>query len=176
FPFFFWLPASYPTPPAAVGALLAGLLTKVGVYAMIRVFTLLFPDPNAIVYTILLVLSAITMVVGLLGALAQRDMRRVLSFNLVGHIGFTTVGLALWTSAALGASILYVLHHMLVITTLFLLTGVFLRQRRPSDFASLGGLYRTHPAIAVLAMVPIFSLAGVPPLSGFIAKLGIVAA
>jgi hypothetical protein len=101
FPLFFWLPASYHTPPAAVGALLAGLLTKVGVYAMIRVFTLLFPDPDASVYRVLLVLSAITMVVGLIGALAQRDFRRVLSFNLVGHIGFTTVGLALWTPAAL---------------------------------------------------------------------------
>ena len=177
FPLFFWLPASYHTPPAAVGALFAGLLTKVGVYAMIRVFTLLFPDhPAHSVYSLLLVLSAITMVVGLLGALAQRDMRRVLSFNLVGHIGFTTVGLALWTPAALGASILYVLHHMLVITTLFLLTGVFLRQRRTSDLASLGGLYQTHPSVALLAIVPIFSLAGVPPLSGFIAKLGIVGA
>jgi multicomponent Na+:H+ antiporter subunit D len=176
FPLFFWLPASYHTPPAAVGALFAGLLTKVGVYAMIRVFTLLFPDPANTVYTVLLVLSTVTMVVGMMGALAQRDMRRVLSFNLVGHIGFTTVGLALATPATLGASIVYVLHHMLVITTLFLLTGIFLRQRRTSDLAALGGLYRTHPGIATLAMVPMFSLAGVPPLSGFIAKLGIVAA
>ena len=110
------------------GALLAGLLTKVGVYAMIRVFTLLFPDPGASVYTRILVLSAITMVVGLIGALGQHDLRRVLSFNLVGHIGFTTVGLALWTPAALGGSILYVLHHMLVISTLFLVSGLFLRQ------------------------------------------------
>jgi multicomponent Na+:H+ antiporter subunit D len=176
FPLFFWLPASYHTPPAAVGALFAGLLTKVGVYAMIRVFTLLFPDPVNSVYSVLLVLSTLTMAVGLIGALAQRDMRRVLSFNLVGHIGFTTVGLALWTSAALGASIMYIVHHMLVITTLFLVTGMLLRQRRTSDLASLGGLYRTHPKVALLAMVPVFSLAGVPPLSGFIAKLGIVAA
>ena len=175
FPLFFWLPASYHTPPAAIGALFAGLLTKVGVYAMIRVCTLLFPDPANSVYSVLLVLSTITMVVGLIGALAQRDMRRVLSFNLVGHIGFTTVGLALWTPMALGASILYVLHHMLVISTLFLVAGVFLRQRRTTDLVSLGGLYRSHPKVALLAMVPIFSLAGVPPLSGFIAKLGIVA-
>src|SRR3954447_8549106 len=175
FPLFFWLPASYHTPPAAVGALLAGLLTKVGVYAMIRVFTLLFPDPNASVYRVLLVLSAVTMVVGLIGALAQRDFRRVLSFNLVGHIGFTTVGLALWTPAALGGSILYVLHHMLAISTLFLVSGLFLRQRRTTDLAALGGLYRSQPAVACLAMIPLFSLAGVPPLSGFIAKVAVVA-
>ena len=174
FPLFFWLPASYHTPPAAVGALLAGLLTKVGVYAMIRVFTLLFPDPNASVYTILLILSAITMVVGLIGALAQRDFRRVLSFNLVGHIGFTTVGLALWAPAALGGSILYALHHMLVISTLFLVSGLFLRQWRTTELSALGGLYRSQPAIACLALVPLFSLAGVPPLSGFIAKVAVI--
>jgi multicomponent Na+:H+ antiporter subunit D len=175
FPLFFWLPASYHTPPAAVGALLAGLLTKVGVYAMIRVFTLLFPDPNASVYDVLLVLSAITMAVGLIGALGQRDFRRVLSFNLVGHIGFTTVGLALGTPAALGGSILYVLHHMVVISTLFLVSGLFLRQRRTTDLSALGGLYRSQPAVACLALIPLFSLAGVPPLSGFIAKVAVVA-
>jgi len=175
FPLFFWLPASYHTPPAAVGALLAGLLTKVGVYAMIRVFTLLFPDPKAGVYSVLLVLSAVTMVVGLIGALAQRDFRRVLSFNLVGHIGFTTVGLALWTPAALAGSILYVLHHMLVISTLFLVSGLLLRQRRTTDLAALGGLYRSQPGVACLALVPLFSLAGIPPLSGFIAKVAVVA-
>ena len=175
FPLFFWLPASYHTPPAAVGALLAGLLTKVGVYSMMRVFTLLFPDPNASVYRVLLVLSAITMVVGLIGALAQRDFRRVLSFNLVGHIGFTTVGLGLWTPAALGGSILYMLHHMLVISTLFLVSGLFLRQRRTTDLSALGGLYRSQPAVACLALIPLFSLAGVPPLSGFVAKVAVIA-
>jgi multicomponent Na+:H+ antiporter subunit D len=175
FPLFFWLPASYHTPPAAVGALLAGLLTKVGVYSMIRVFTLLFPDPNANVYSVLLVLSAVTMAVGLVGALSQHDFRRVLSFNLVGHIGFTTVGLALWTPAALGGSILYVLHHMLVISTLFLVSGLFLRQRRTTDLRALGGLYQSQPTVACLAMIPLFSLAGIPPLSGFVAKVGVVA-
>jgi multicomponent Na+:H+ antiporter subunit D len=175
-PLFFWLPASYHTPPPAIGALFAGLLTKVGVYAMIRVFPLLFPGGGESVYVVLLVMSAATMIVGVGAAVAQTDFRRVLSFNLVGHIGFTTVGLALGTPAAVAASILYMLHHMLVITTLFLVGGWFLRQRRTADLASLGALYQMQPAVAVLAMVPIFSLAGVPPLSGFLAKLGIVSA
>jgi multicomponent Na+:H+ antiporter subunit D len=86
------------------------------------------------------------------------------------------VGLAQWTPAALAASILYVVHHMLVITTLFLVAGVFLRQHRTTDLRVLGGVYATHPGVAILAMVPLFSLAGVPPLSGFVAKLGIVTA
>ena len=176
FPLFFWLPASYHTPPAAIGALFAGLLTKVGVYALIRVFTLLFRDATGGMYTVVLALSAATMVVGMIGALGQRDFRRVLSFNLVGHIGFTTLGLALWTPFALAGSILYMLHHILVITNLFLVSGLFLRLRRTTQLPALGGLYRTHTAVAALAMIPLFSLAGVPPLSGFIAKLAIVEA
>ena len=176
FPLFFWLPASYHTPPAAVSALLAGLLTKVGVYSMIRVFTLLFPNPAAGVYELILLLSATTMVVGLLGAMGQHDFRRVLSFNLVGHIGYITLGLALWSPAGMAASILYLLHHMLVITSLFLISGLFLRQRRTTDLHALGGLFQTQPAVAYLAMIPLFSLAGVPPLSGVLAKLAVIGA
>jgi multicomponent Na+:H+ antiporter subunit D len=127
-------------------------------------------------YTVVLVLSVTTMVVGMIGALGQRDFRRVLSFNLIGHIGFTTLGLALWTPFALAASIFYMLHHILVITTLFLVSGLLLRLRRTTQLSELGGLYRTHTVVAVLAMIPLFSLAGVPPLSGFIAKLAIVQA
>src|SRR5690606_24685768 len=144
--------------------------------AMIRLFSLLFREPGAVVFPVLLFLSIVTMLVGMVGALAQRDLRRVLSLNLVGHIGFTTVGLALWTPLALGASIFYLLHHMLVITTLFLVSGLFLRQRRTTELASLGGLYRSHPRVALLVLIPVFSLAGVPPLSGFLGKLAIVTA
>jgi multicomponent Na+:H+ antiporter subunit D len=176
FPLFFWLPASYHAPPAPIGALFAGLLTKVGVYAMIRLFSLVFREPGAMVYSVLLAMSIATMIIGLLAALSLRDVRRILAFNLVGHIGFTLVGLALWTPAALGASIFYIVHHMLVITTLFLVSGLLLRQRRSTDFDVLGGLYRSNPGVSLLVLIPIFSLAGVPPLSGFLAKLAVIRA
>src|SRR5690606_37015513 len=171
FPLFFWLPASYPTPPAPIGALFAGLLTKVGVYALIRVFSLLFRGGPPLPLQLLLWLSVATMIVGLVGALAQRDFRRVLAFNLVGHIGFTTIGLPLGTTAALAGSLLYIVHHILVITCLFFVAGVLLQLRRTTDLGRLGSLYRDHPGTAVLAMIPLFSLAGVPPLSGFVGKL-----
>jgi multicomponent Na+:H+ antiporter subunit D len=176
FPLFFWLPASYHTPPAAVGAIFAGLLTKVGVYALIRVFTLVFREAPAGLYTLLLTQAICTMLVGLIGALAQRDFRRILSFNLVGHLGYTTVGLALMTPAAMAASILYMLHHIFVITNLYLVSGIFLRLRRTTELAALGSIYRERPLVAVLAMIPVFSLAGVPPLSGFIGKLALLRA
>ena len=174
FPLFFWLPASYHTPPAAVGAIFAGLLTKVGVYSLIRIMTLLFPHAPKELYTLILVQAGCTMIAGLVGALAQQDFRRVLSFNLVGHIGYTTVGLALMTPAALAGSIVYMLHHIFVITNLYLISGIFLRLRRTTDLASLGSLYRDQPLVAAVAIIPVFSLAGVPPLSGFIGKLALL--
>jgi multicomponent Na+:H+ antiporter subunit D len=174
FPLFFWLPASYHTPPAAIGAVFAGLLTKVGVYALIRVFTLLFYAESPAVLSLLLAMSAATMLIGLVAALNERDFRRVLAFNLVGHIGYTTASLSLLTPAALAGAIFYVLHHIVVITNLYLISGVLLRLRRTTDVAALGGLYRDRPAFAALAMIPLFSLAGVPPLSGFLGKLAIV--
>jgi multicomponent Na+:H+ antiporter subunit D len=174
FPLFFWLPASYPAPPAIVGAVFAGLLTKVGVYALIRIFTLLFQGASPHLFTLMVMMSAATMVVGLVAAQSERDFRRILSFNLVGHIGYTTASLSLLTPAALSGAIFYVLHHIVVITNLFLVSGVLLRLRRTTEMRALGGLYRDQPVFAVLAMVPMFSLAGVPPLSGFLGKLAIL--
>ena len=174
FPLFFWLPASYHTPPAPIGAAFAGLLTKVGVYALIRVFTLLFHGAPPALFALLLAMSMATMVVGLVAALSERDVRRVLAFNLVGHIGYTTASLSLMTPAALAGAIFYVLHHIVVITNLYLVSGVLLRMRRTTDIAGLGGIYKAQPAFAALAMIPMFSLAGVPPLSGFLGKLAIV--
>jgi multicomponent Na+:H+ antiporter subunit D len=174
FPLFFWLPASYHTPPAAVGAVFAGLLTKVGVYALLRIFTLLFHDGPSLLPAMLLAMSASTMVIGLVAAQRERDFRRILSFNLVGHIGYTTASLALLTPAAVAAGIFYVLHHIIVITNLFLVSGVLLRLRRTTNVDGLGGFYASQPMFAAMAMVPIFSLAGVPPLSGFLGKLAIL--
>jgi multicomponent Na+:H+ antiporter subunit D len=176
FPLFFWLPASYHTPPAAVGAVFAGLLTKVGVYALVRVFTLLFQGAPPQFYSLLLVQAGLTMVVGLIGALAQRDFRRVLSFNLVGHLGYTTVGLGLMTQTAMAASILYIFHHIFVITNLYLISGIFLRLRRTTEFSALGSIFRDHPFVAAVSMIPLFALAGVPPLSGFVGKLALIRA
>jgi multicomponent Na+:H+ antiporter subunit D len=174
FPLFFWLPASYHTPPAAVAAAFAGLLTKVGVYALIRVFTLLFHSASPALFALLLAMSAATMVIGLVAALNERDFRRILSFNLVGHIGYTTASLSLLTPAALAGAIFYVLHHIVVITNLYLVSGVLLNLRRTTDLTGLGGMYRAQPVFSALAMIPLFSLAGVPPLSGFLGKLAIL--
>jgi multicomponent Na+:H+ antiporter subunit D len=176
FPLFFWLPASYHTPPVAVAAIFAGLLTKVGVYALIRVFTLLFIHDVGYTHTLILVVSGLTMVTGVLGAVAQNEFRRVLSFHIVSQIGYMILGLALYTPLALAGSIFYIAHHIIVKTNLFLVSGVVHRLRGTYDLRELGGLYRDHAGLSILFLIPALSLAGVPPLSGFFAKLILVQA
>jgi multicomponent Na+:H+ antiporter subunit D len=176
FPLFFWLPASYHTPPVAVSAIFAGLLTKVGVYALIRVFTLLFVTDPEFTHRLLLVLAATTMLTGVLGAAAQNEFRRILSFHIVSQIGYMVLGLGLFTRFALAGSIFYIVHHIIVKTNLFLISGVAYRLRGSYDLKKLGGLYKDYPLLSVLFLVPAMSLAGVPPLSGFFAKLMLIIA
>ena len=175
FPLFFWLPDSYPTAPGAITAIFAGLLTKVGVYAIIRTQTLMFP-PDARQGTLLLVLAGLTMVVGVLGALAQDDLRRMLSFHIVSHIGYMIFGLALFTLAGVAGAVFYVVHHITVKTGLFLVAGLVERRSGSDRLSRVGGLVRSAPMIAVLFAIPALAIAGLPPFSGFVGKFALVSA
>lgn len=176
FPFFFWLPASYHTPPSAVSAIFAGLLTKVGVYALYRAYTLIFVPIFGEVSSLILVLAVLTMVTGVLGAASHFDMRRILSFHIISQIGYMILGLAFMTPLALAAGIFYLVHHIIVKTNLFLVSGVVIRMYGTCDLARVGGLSKSTPWLAALFFIPAFSLAGVPPLSGFWAKFAMVKA
>jgi len=176
FPLYFWLPASYHTPPVAVSAIFAGLLTKVGVYAVIRVFTLLFVGDVSYTHTLLLIIAGLTMFFGVLGAVAQMDFRRLLSFHIVSQIGYMIMGLALFTPLALAGAVFYIIHHIIVKTNLFLISGVVQKLEGTFHLKQLGGLYRARPLLAVLFLIPALSLAGLPPLSGFWAKFILVKA
>jgi multicomponent Na+:H+ antiporter subunit D len=184
FPLFFWLPASYHTPPGAISALFAGLLTKVGVYSLIRVFTLIFVQEASYTHLLILVVSGLTMVTGVLGAVAQQEFRRVLSFHIVSQIGYMTMGLGLAGLAssstlarlALAGSIFYIMHHIIVKTNLFFVSSVARRLCGTFELKRQGGLYATQPLLTLLFLIPAFSLAGMPPLSGFFAKLSLIKA
>jgi multicomponent Na+:H+ antiporter subunit D len=174
FPMFGWLPDSYPTAPAPVTAVFAGLLTKVGVYSIMRTQTLLFPGDQL---TELLMWAALaTMLVGILGAVAQDDIKRMLSFTLVSHIGFMLFGVAVGTAAGISAAIFYVAHHITVQTTLFLVIGLIERSGGTTSLTRLGGLAKLAPVLAVLFFLPAMNLAGIPPFSGFLGKAGLLQA
>ena len=168
FPLSFWLPDSYPTAPAPVTAVFAGLLTKVGVYAIIRTETELFRDND--VNVLLLIIALATMIVGVLGAVAQAELKRILSFTLVSHVGYMIFGLAIATPAAIGATIYYMVHHIVVQTTLFLAVGLIERRAGSTSILRVKGLMRAAPVIAVLYFIPAINLGGLPPFSGFIGK------
>lgn len=176
FPLFFWLPSAYHTPPVAVSTIFSGLLTKVGVYALVRAYTLIFTQEPATNQTILLWVAALTMLTGVLGALAQYDVRRLLSFHIVSQIGYMVMGLAIMTVASVAATVFFMVYHIAVKSALFLTTGVMHRIRGTYDLKVLGGLYHTRPYFAAYFFIAAMALAGIPPLSGFFAKLGLVLA
>ena len=142
-PLHFWLPDSYPNAPAPVTALFAGLLTKVSFYAMVRTQTLLFPHDEP--WTLMLWFASVTMLVGALGALAQNDINRLLSFLLVSHIGFMLFGLGVSDARGLSGATLYAAHHITVLATLFLVSGLIVRRTGTVALDRMGGLLRTSP-------------------------------
>ena len=174
FPLAAWLPDSYPTAPAPVTAVFAGLLTKVGVYAIIRTQTLLFPGVQ--LNDALMWVALATMLLGILGAVAQTDIKRLLSFTLISHIGYMVFGVALGSQLGMAGAVYYIAHHITVQTTLFLVTGLIERRGGSTALDNLGGLAKIAPILAILFFIPAMNLGGIPPLSGFLGKIGLMQA
>jgi multicomponent Na+:H+ antiporter subunit D len=175
-PLHFWLPASYHTPAFTTSALFAALLTKVGVYALLRVFSLVFDTPGTPIASLLLGLALVSMLIGCLGALVMPSVRRVLGFSITASIGAMVLGLAVGTPLALAAAVLYAGQDVLVKAGLFLGAGAIHRATGSEDLARSGGLWRSQPFVALLILVPALALAGMPPFSGFWPKLMLVRA
>ncbi len=176
FPFFFWLPSSYHTTPVTITALFAGLLTKVGVYAMIRFFTLYITVINPFWQGLLLILAGFTMVVGVLAAASQYDIRRILSFHIISQIGYMIMGLGIFSAFAIAAGIYFMLHNILAKTATFLASGLVYQKTGSFQLKSIGGLFKEHPWVGLLFFIPAMALAGLPPLSGFFGKLSLIKA
>jgi multicomponent Na+:H+ antiporter subunit D len=176
FPLFFWLPASYHTPPAAISAIFAGLLTKVGVYALIRVFTLLFWTDSLYLPQVVMVIAGLTMVTGVLGAVAQYDFRRLLAFHIISQIGYMIMGLAFFSPLGLAGAIYHIVHNMIIKTNLFLVSGIVERSEGTPMLKQLGGMLRSRPLLAGIFLISALALAGLPPFSGFISKFMLVKA
>ena len=176
FPVNFWLPASYHTPRIAVSGLFAGLLTKVGIYAMLRVLVMLMPAVTAALAPLVSVVAILTMLSGAVGAVAQTDLRRALGYWVVSGIGVMLAGIALGGATALTAVIFYAFHSMVVMTALYLLAGLAARRAGGFDIAATGGLWTSAPLLSALTLALFFSVAGLPPFSGFWPKAMLVSA
>jgi multicomponent Na+:H+ antiporter subunit D len=170
FPLFLWLPSSYHTPPSAIAAIFGGLLTKVGVYALLRVFTLIFVPDDFIAFTLMTVATA-TLLTGAFGAIIQKDIRRILSYLIVCHVGYMIAGLGLFSEIALTGSLFYLFHDIMVKTNLFLVSGLIYKIKGTIKLEQAGSLYAAYPKLSLLMALVLFSMVGVPPLSGFWPKI-----
>lgn len=166
FPANFWLPASYHTPRIVVSALFAGLLTKVGIYALLRTMITVIPMQRDAIAELIGWVAALTMIVGALGALAQADIRRILGYAVISGIGTMLAGLALASPLGLSGTILYAIHSMIVMTALYLFAGIVMRVGGTHSLHELGGLYAARPTLAALALILFFGVSGLPPFSG----------
>ncbi|MCB1419248.1 MAG: Na+/H+ antiporter subunit D [Notoacmeibacter sp.] len=176
FPVNFWLPASYHTPRIVVSALFAGLLTKVGIYALLRTMVMLFPVQRDWLAETLAWAAAATMIIGVLGALAQADLRRTMGFLVVSGIGTMLAGIALGSPLGINGAVFYAVHSMIAMTALYMLTGLMEEKGGSSSLHRLAGLYRAHPFMAAVALVLFFAAAGLPPFSGVWPKVMVVKA
>jgi multicomponent Na+:H+ antiporter subunit D len=174
FPLFFWLPASYHTLPAPVLALIGGLITKVGVYVLLRLMGEVFVDQPAVLYEALGWIAVATMVSGVLGAAYHWDLRRILAFHIVSQIGYLLLAVALATPAGGSAGVFFMVHNILAKAALFLIAGIMWRSAGHYDLRRIGGLYPARPLLAVLFLIAGFSLVGIPPSSGFWGKFMLV--
>jgi len=170
FPLYFWLPSSYHTPPSAIAAIFSGLLTKMGIYAMIRVFTLIF-TPDEFILNVFIGIAVMTLITGALGTINKRSIRRLMSYLIVCHIGYLIAGMGIYTELAMVGVIFYLMHDMIVKSNLLMITGIIQKIRETIDMQRLGGLYSDYPKLSLLIAVVLFSLVGIPPLSGFWPKI-----
>ncbi|WP_078552740.1 Na+/H+ antiporter subunit D [Bacillus alkalicellulosilyticus] len=176
FPLYFWLPRSYYGPPAAIAALFGGLLTKVGIYAIIRMFTLIFNHDPGFTHNIILALAGLTMFFGVLGAVSQFDFKRILSYHIISQVGYMVMGLGIFTPLAIAGAIYYIAHHIIVKAALFLFAGATQKLTGTTNLKEMGGILKTHPLLAWLFFISAISLAGIPPLSGFFSKFALILA
>ncbi|KAB7670729.1 Na+/H+ antiporter subunit D [Bacillus sp. B1-b2] len=168
---FFWLPGSYSAPPTAIAAIFAALLTKVGMYAIIRMFTLVFYHEPQTTHLLIGILAALTMILGAVGAVAFRDIQKVLTYNVIVGVGFILGGLASYSTIGLTGSFYYLIHDMVIKSLIFLLGGTIIHLTGTSKLDKISGLIRLHPALGWMFFIAALSLSGIPPLSGFLGKI-----
>lgn len=168
---FYWLPGSYSAPPTAVAAIFAALLTKVGIYAIIRVFTLVFYHEPQVTHLLIGILAAATMILGAIGAIAYGDIKKILTYNVVVGVGFILAGVASFTTEGMTGSIYYLIHDMIVKALIFLVGGTIIHLTGTSKLKDISGLIRLHPQLGWMFFIGALSLSGIPPLSGFLGKL-----
>ncbi len=176
FPLNFWLPPPTTRRASVTAALFGGLLTKIGIYALLRTLVMIFPVERAELSPVIEWVAIATMILGVMGALAQTDIRRMFGFLVISGVGIMLAGIALGDRAGVSGTILYAVHSMLVMAALYLLAGAMKEVGGSFQLTELGGIYRNSPWLTAIAFLIFLAAAGLPPGSGLWPKVMLVRA
>lgn len=171
FPLYYWLPKSYIVPNPVISALFGALLTKVGIYSILRTFTLIFIHKTDLTHDMFIWIAGLSMIFGVIGALSTSNIKLIIAYNIIPAIGFIILGIGVLNPDGISGSIYYLIHDMIIKTALFLLVGVIASVAGTSDLRKMGGLIHYYPSLGWLLFLSAAVLAGLPPFSGFIGKL-----
>src|SRR6202451_4573582 len=177
FPFHTWLPDAHPEAPTAGSVILAGVLLKMGTYGFIRFSLPLLPTDAAArqhIVNILMVVSIIGIIYGALVCMMQKDMKKLVAYSSVSHLGFCTLGIFVLTPHGLSGSVIQQINHGISTGALFLLIGVLYERRHTRLISEFGGLSTPMPNFAAIYMIAALSSLGLPLLNGFIGEFVIL--
>ncbi|WP_430785119.1 Na+/H+ antiporter subunit D [Virgibacillus flavescens] len=171
FPLYFWMPKSYIVPNPVISALFGALLTKVGIYSILRVFSLIFVYKLDMTHQMFIWIAGISMLFGVIGALSTNNIKLIVAYNIIPAIGFILMGIGVFNQDSMSGSVYYLIHDMIIKSALFLIVGAIVYVAGTSDLRKMNGLIHYYPVLGWLLFVAAFILAGIPPFSGFIGKL-----
>ncbi|MDQ3571077.1 MAG: NADH-quinone oxidoreductase subunit M, partial [Actinomycetota bacterium] len=170
FPLHTWLPDAHTQAPTAGSVILAGVLLKLGTYGIVRFGLFLFPKAAVDLAPVLLTLAVVGVIYGAVVATMQRDLKRLVAYSSVAHLGFIVLGTFAFTAPGLSGGVLQMVNHGLSTGALFLLVGMIYERRHTREIAELHGLQRSMPVMAVVFTVVMFSSIGLPGLNGFVGE------
>ncbi|MDA0999325.1 MAG: proton-conducting transporter membrane subunit [bacterium] len=176
FPMQLWLPSAHSISPTPISAILAGVLVKVGLYAIIRCATLIFPAPFGQMQGVLVAFALATIILGAIGTLPQKNLKRILAYSTINQLGYIAFGVALLSPAGMAAAVFYMVSHGFLKSSLLLGAGLNQKLTGTVDLDEMGGMMVKAPFASVLLLVGFLSLAGIPPLNGFFSKFFLIQA
>ncbi len=170
FPFHTWLPLAHVEAPTAGSVILAGVLLKMGTYGLLRFCLPIFPQAAELYAPLISTLAVIGIIYGALVAMVQPDVKKLVAYSSVSHLGFVVLGIFSGTMAGIQGSVLQMVSHGLSTGALFLLIGMIYDRRHTREIADFGGLWKPMPVFAVFFLVAMFSSIGLPGLNGFVGE------
>lgn len=170
FPFHTWLPDAHTEAPTAGSVLLAGVLLKLGTYGLLRFNLSLFPEASVDAIWIMGILAVIGIVYGAVVAIVQPDLKRLVAYSSVSHLGFIVLGTFALTSGALQGAVIQNVNHGLTTGALFLLVGMIYERRHTKEISEFGGLQKVMPVYAGFFLFMVFASIGLPGLNGFVGE------